>query len=87
LNEELIKELGLPFTLINRVTTREKRELTRREELVGDLAISRMDEKDPAAKVLTGISEECRIHQCDRCPGMFSPNGNGRASVLHACLP
>ena len=42
-------------------------------ELVNDIVISRMDEKDPAAKVLTGISEECRIHQCDRCPGIFFP--------------
>jgi hypothetical protein len=35
--------------------------------------ISRMDEKDPAAKILTGISDECRIEQCEGCPGMFYP--------------
>ena len=33
LNEELVKELGLPLTLVDQVTAREKRELTRREEL------------------------------------------------------
>jgi hypothetical protein len=41
--------------------------------LVDDLIINRMDEKDPAAKVLTGISDECRVQQCNSCPGIFFP--------------
>jgi hypothetical protein len=41
--------------------------------LYDDLVISRMDENDPTAKVLTGISDECRVEQCNSCPGIFYP--------------
>src|SRR5690242_13795315 len=41
--------------------------------LYDDLVISRMDEKDPTAEVLTGISDECRVEQCNSCPGIFYP--------------